>query len=58
MGWEGLGKVQCVTSVAVPAGEYLELSHREEACPQELRARCHLYLGVGHYLQSYEVGPC
>ena len=48
----------CVTSVAVPAGEYLELSHREEACPQELRARCHLYLGVGHYLQSYEVGSC
>jgi len=28
---------------------------REEAAPQELRARCHLYLGVGLYLQSYEV---
>lgn len=28
---------------------------REESVPQDLRARCHLYLGVGRYLQSYEV---
>jgi len=28
---------------------------REEAMPQDLRARCHLYLGIGHYLQSHEV---
>jgi len=28
---------------------------REEGAPQDLRARCHLYLGVGRYLQSYEV---
>jgi len=28
---------------------------REEKEPQDLRARCHLYLGVGHYLQSHEV---
>lgn len=28
---------------------------REEAVPQDLRARCHLYLGIGHYLQSHEV---
>merc|ERR1719260_584534 len=28
---------------------------REEAVPQDLRARCHLYLGIGLYLQSHEV---
>jgi len=28
---------------------------REEAVPQDLRSRCHLYLGIGHYLQSHEV---
>jgi len=28
---------------------------REEAMPQDLRSRCHLYLGIGLYLQSHEV---
>jgi len=28
---------------------------REEQEPQDLRARCHLYLGLGHYLHSLEV---
>ena len=26
---------------------------REESCGQELLARCHLYLGIGLYLQSH-----
>jgi len=28
---------------------------REEYSPQDLKARCHLYIGIGHYLKSTEV---
>ena len=28
---------------------------REEEYPQDLRSRCHLYIGIGHYLKSTDV---
>jgi len=28
---------------------------REEEYPQDLKARCHLYIGIGHYLKATEV---
>ena len=28
---------------------------RDEYSPQDLRSRCHLYIGIGHYLKSIEV---
>ena len=31
------------------------LAREETVLPQDLRASCHLYLGIGHYLQSHEV---
>ena len=45
-----LGKsLKFISEIKVP------ILFREEEYPQDLRSRCHLYIGIGHYLKSTDV---